>query len=1040
MRRGPPRAAPAAAPPIEAPRADTAVAPSPARPGKTASAAAAGRRARFGRPAAGRPTAAARLAAVAEAPEAAPAPCPPVLSSNKVGSSRPPRRAGAASSSAAAAAAASAPSGGILAVSLHSAAARDSEAAALTHWLNGWLSPGAPSPDAAAAAAPSAPPDVHAALATARAAARTRRAAFSLLHSPALAGVRAALDEEVAAGRLALAPDAAPHADPSLRARIASLLIGAYDPAWLRLGLETVLGVTLGAPPADDAAIQGGPQKASQAAAAAASVAAAPTRSGPGAARAHSAPPAAAAPTASSRGRAVSRPARPAGSGAASRSRGGPPSAADLRRYKALAARRERSLAAAQAERRAARATVEAATAAPAPAASARPAGAASGAAPHLLSPADLAAALRRCITSHLCVDDDAAARFARLGPGAALRRGAAASLEQQRSVLQRTLVLVLFLDWAKAAHVLQLPPPAPLAGAFDAAAAAAASTAGDGSVSSPSLFRPTSALKTSRAVLAALTAPTMLPLRGEGDVLRHLATLGYALDRAPPQTPLDEAAWGVRSLAADLRDGARLVRLAEALSGAPPLSVCRAGGVRMPAPSRTNKLHNAALGLRELSVRLGFSLDGPPPPLPPLSGAPLADKSSAAGSTARRASPAAVVRGRVRARRPSRASSTSSRGSSGSESRGGGAASNSSFATCRSSASAVAPPRPPIPVQARPGSAASSGASSRSPSPRALPPPLPPIVSVLAPREPGAHVPGALSADPTRASSAPAPPRKSFIGRRSVFSARPPRPRSTAAAATATRPAPAAPTMPAPVAAAAAAPPPSVAAAATTSVPVHARDIVDGHRERTVALLWAAVGAAGLRALVPEPQVRAVTVGVAVPWTRLIVSCAPPPAQALTAEIARATPPHTPAPASAAVPSPAAPLPSLLLSWVASVAGQHGLRGLVQAWEGPRSGLADGRALCTLVAHYRPDLIARGDVGTRTVTPLLLPQQPASFDEHAGGRVQGGAAVLRLRPTVSQAAVAAALAVERTNFAALSRACAALGLQPAIPRASGEG
>lgn len=54
--------------------------------------------------------------------------------------------------------------------------------------------------------------------------------------------------------------------------------------------------------------------------------------------------------------------------------------------------------------------------------------------------------------------------------------------------------------------------------------------------------------------------------LVGEGNVVRHLEMLGYHL--AYKQNPLSEYPFAVTNLSADLRDGVRLIRLAELLTG----------------------------------------------------------------------------------------------------------------------------------------------------------------------------------------------------------------------------------------------------------------------------------------------------------------------------------------------------------------------------------------------------------------------------------------------------------------------------------------
>jgi abnormal spindle-like microcephaly-associated protein len=55
--------------------------------------------------------------------------------------------------------------------------------------------------------------------------------------------------------------------------------------------------------------------------------------------------------------------------------------------------------------------------------------------------------------------------------------------------------------------------------------------------------------------------------LVGEGNVGRHLELLGYKL--AYSQSPLMEFPFAISNLAVDLRDGLRLIKVAEVLTGA---------------------------------------------------------------------------------------------------------------------------------------------------------------------------------------------------------------------------------------------------------------------------------------------------------------------------------------------------------------------------------------------------------------------------------------------------------------------------------------
>lgn len=115
----------------------------------------------------------------------------------------------------------------------------------------------------------------------------------------------------------------------------------------------------------------------------------------------------------------------------------------------------------------------------------------------------------------------------------------------QCRAALKRLLALLLFMDTAVASGNFSSLPPR--------------------------LFTPASALKSSRDVLIKLSAEL---LSGEGDITRHLGGMGYALSFV--QHPLDEYDFSVTSVATDLRDGVRLVRLYEALRRLTPLSMCK--------------------------------------------------------------------------------------------------------------------------------------------------------------------------------------------------------------------------------------------------------------------------------------------------------------------------------------------------------------------------------------------------------------------------------------------------------------------------------
>ncbi|CAH8446043.1 unnamed protein product [Heterobilharzia americana] len=122
-----------------------------------------------------------------------------------------------------------------------------------------------------------------------------------------------------------------------------------------------------------------------------------------------------------------------------------------------------------------------------------------------------------------------------------------------------------------------------------------------------PCLFRTKSQTKSSSSLLLSFAQNF---LYGENNLVRHMAYLGAEVK--VNQTQLDEYQFTVENLAVDLRDGIRLVKLAELLiptlsaptsTEKPPPIVIGPGSlmsmVRFPAISRLQKIHNVGLALR---------------------------------------------------------------------------------------------------------------------------------------------------------------------------------------------------------------------------------------------------------------------------------------------------------------------------------------------------------------------------------------------------------------------------------------------------------
>jgi len=143
---------------------------------------------------------------------------------------------------------------------------------------------------------------------------------------------------------------------------------------------------------------------------------------------------------------------------------------------------------------------------------------------------------------------------------------------ELYQNVLKRILSLVIFLNHAKINSVVE---------------------------GYPVLFNKDSKYKSTRDVLRILSLDY---LRGEGNILKHLAGLG--ITSLYEQEYIDELDFSVKNLAIDLRDGVRLVKLASILCGDKENTIF--SKIRVPAHSRLQKLHNVDTALcvfRELGI-----------------------------------------------------------------------------------------------------------------------------------------------------------------------------------------------------------------------------------------------------------------------------------------------------------------------------------------------------------------------------------------------------------------------------------------------------
>lgn len=135
---------------------------------------------------------------------------------------------------------------------------------------------------------------------------------------------------------------------------------------------------------------------------------------------------------------------------------------------------------------------------------------------------------------------------------------------ELRALILTRLLVLVILLDKLKTANVL------------------------DGA---NCLFVTESKIKSTSDMLIKLCTEC---LSAEGNIIKHLSRIGVNV--SCKQRPIDELDFTVLNLAANIRDGVLLTRLAEILSNASRNTLLQK--LRIPAVSRFQKLHNVGIAL----------------------------------------------------------------------------------------------------------------------------------------------------------------------------------------------------------------------------------------------------------------------------------------------------------------------------------------------------------------------------------------------------------------------------------------------------------
>lgn len=189
---------------------------------------------------------------------------------------------------------------------------------------------------------------------------------------------------------------------------------------------------------------------------------------------------------------------------------------------------------------------------------------------------------LRKFVEEHVVKDQQIDAQFSKKTKVLQGKHMEVYSKALQKKLVKKFLMLVYFLDQAR---LMDMIPQM------------------------PRLFQIKSKYKHSRAVIVQFCTEY---LHGEGNILRHLASIGYNVTYK--QSVLDEYDMHTNNLATDLRDGVRLVRLVEYLLQQKHTNVALDADtftppahyfskhLRMPAVSRLQKIHNVDVALSALS------------------------------------------------------------------------------------------------------------------------------------------------------------------------------------------------------------------------------------------------------------------------------------------------------------------------------------------------------------------------------------------------------------------------------------------------------
>ena len=145
----------------------------------------------------------------------------------------------------------------------------------------------------------------------------------------------------------------------------------------------------------------------------------------------------------------------------------------------------------------------------------------------------------------------------------------------------------------------------------------------------------------------------------------------------------------------------------------------------------------------------------------------------------------------------------------------------------------------------------------------------------------------------------------------------------------------------------------------------ITAKDLVDGHREKTLQMLWSIIFGHSLTSVLDLTKLREEILHLrrSLKAKVRMGDKVAEAGQAWLQEVAARSPPAARGPSEELGPGVA-----LLLEWAQLVLAQHGVR--VDNWT---VSWADGRGLCYLLHHYQPALLEDGDIKQETTLTVQV-------------------------------------------------------------------